>query len=92
MIIWALVWLYLRLEFVIDWGNGGNLIIHWLPTVLTNGSQPDNEGYRMFAVEIHFLIFEVALSYYYPSLYQYTEEGEVVAKNSYPQCTVWQMD
>lgn len=92
MIMWILTWLYFRFEFLIDWGKGANLVIDLLPSVTITISHPDPAGFRMKSIGLHFLIFSVTLSYYYPAIFLFDEEGEVVGKNVFPEASVSQMD
>lgn len=90
MIAWTIIWLYFRLEFVIDWGKGGSLIIEWLPSISTTVSEPDENGFRMMMLEAHFLIFGIQLCHYYPAIFKYNEVGEVIGKNTF-ECFVTQI-
>lgn len=91
MIIWTLIWLYIRLEFIIDWGIP-DLTIDWLPVLSTTMSGKDIEEYRIWSIEIRWLIIGVVFSYYYPSLFKYDEDGDIVGKQLWPQCIITQIE
>ena len=92
MISWALMWLYFRVEALIDWGGSGNLVIDWTPSISTSVSMPDHEGFQLRSMGFHFLIIGVTISYNYPALFKYNEEGELVGRNLFPECTITQVD
>lgn len=88
MINWTLVWLFFRLSFIIDWGGSASLVIDWLPTLTIVIGEKDETGHRLYQIGAHFLIFGIELSYYYPSLFIYDDQGNIEGKNLLPSCMV----
>lgn len=92
MIAWAIAWLWLRLDFMIDWGKGSSFVMDLLPSINLTVSLPDEEGHKRYALAFNFLIFSITVSYYYLDLFKYNEEGKVIGKLSFPECSIIRLD
>lgn len=86
MYIWAIGWLFLRLEFVVETTGVGDFMINLIPCIPINISPKGMNGYRRISMSVSWLIFQISLSYYLPYMIVANEEG--VRVNYFPTLSI----